>query len=1051
MRQGTIVMLYKGKGDKDTLDNWRPLTMMSRWTLVLANIMTTRLERFMDQVIQQDQTAFVPGRQMHENVVKIMDALSYTSDHDIPAALLSVDCRGAYDCVSHETMFTLLDIACEAATGAPSNRNTQCLARVPTAAESAAYSNVETQVPRAGFTCWVVLLTERCVRRIMVNGSPTDSFELEAGVPQGSSLSPALFTVFCNSLGVMLQLHLRGVKLPLIAEERAPSNQTVGGQRGGEHATARAARWSARRLTTVRFADDVNVFVRPHEISLALDIMECWCAGCAMGLNAAKSVGMWAGSLRERTTPWASGTSETPGYSVWRGEAAVVVAAPVSVSAALPPSLPRCAWLRPGTAMKVLGVDVGYGIDYDALWKKVGTNMLTSMRMWGRVRLSLLARVMVLKTMVYSLCWFLAAYCPHHLPTLQLVRKAGLLFLHRGMLPAGITISTPPGEIRVPSALNYPAVSAKLSEGGLAMWDPLAQIQVLHAKWIWLLLQDPSPVCNAIASWQHLPRYYVAWHTCRQDDRTRELGALVDGQGRTLTVRLGSVLPPLWQRALRAWVKARVEADLAVPTMAEHVPSCSLWDNVLIGDAEGPLEPPPGWMRAGVHTVNDVWDVERQRARTLAEVRARAPVAQSECVTQDKLAAVLACVPEQWKVLACAPPEPHEDGEWLRVQVAQASGDMLNGDVYRVHDGLYDHYDWDASEHAWRQMCTHQPEWLNLEVFQRVRVQTHPKDATKLQQVVGFTKDVWARSASRLTWLGKPFQVSGVRRALEAPRDVLPAPAERLSDALRFTPLLTQQHRMESGAANGTVWGQALLAIWKSTWPPAVRDETWRLMVGSAYFAGYRRHFDVPSSVCRHCMVFGSVEYDTPAHAYTECTMLGPLWTWARGYLGRMGFEPHSRDGFMLYGALAPTTYHEQSYAHQLTTGHPVMAVRGAMAAGYSRWRAIVNRPPKEDEERAAPPPPNVAAKIAERLLRRMVELDFLEATVQILHREPKPKESGEPREQRPRPEGPHQFDAKWVLVARARCTKADGDGGPRARGPQRGKAKYELVFDADG
>jgi hypothetical protein len=164
-----------------------------------------------------------------------------------------------------------------------------------------------------------------------------------------------------------------------------------------------------------------------------------------------------------------------------------------------------------------------------------------------------------------------------------------------------------------------------------------------------------------------------------------------------------------------------------------------------------------------------------------------------------------------------------------------------------------------------------------------------------------------------------------------------------------------------------------------------------------------------------------------------------------------MGFEPHSRDGFMLYGALAPTTYHEQSYAHQLTTGHPVMAVRGAMAAGYSRWRAIVNRPPKEDEERAAPPPPNVAAKIAERLLRRMVELDFLEATVQILHREPKPKESGEPREQRPRPEGPHQFDAKWVLVARARCTKADGDGGPRARGPQRGKAKYELVFDADG
>ena len=793
-------------------------------------------------------------------------------------------------------------------------------------------------------------------------------------------------------------------------------------------------------MTTVRFADDINVFVRPHEISLALDIMEVWCAGCSMGLNATKSIGMWAGSMRDSAELWKAGAAETPGYSVRRGE-------PAPTGAKSPP---RCTWLRPGEAMTVLGVEVGYGVDYDALWRKVGTNMLTAMRLWGRVRLSLLARCMVLKTMIYSRMWFLAAYTPHHVRTLKLVRKAGLLFLHRGMLPAGITISTPLRELHVPAALSYPAVSASVAEGGLAMWDPEEQIEVLHAKWIWLLLQDPAPVRNAIAGWQHLPRYYVAWHTCRQDDRTRELGALVDGQCRTLKTRLGSVLPPLWQRALKAWIKARACAALAVPTKAEHVPSCSLWDNVLLQGAEGPLEPPPGWMRAGVHTFNDVWNVEGKRARSLAEVQARAPATCQACVTQELLDYVLRHVPAAWKELASEPSEPHENGEWVRVHLCDTAGTALRGDVYRVHDGKYDHYTWRETEQEWLKMCTHLPEWLELEYLHRARVLTHPKDKERVLDVVGLVQDVWSRTAQRLTWDDSPFTVRGVRRAKEAPRGVLPAPAAKVARGLRFLPLLEAVHRGPSGQANGTVWNKAVQAIWKSTWPPRVRDETWRLMAGAAYYGGYRRHFDVPSATCRHCLAMGKVEYDTSAHAYMECDVMGPLWRWARDHLARLGFTPHSRDGFMLYGALAPTTYHTQEYAHQLYTGSPVMAVRGAMAAGYSRWRAVCNKPPREGEERAAPPPPNVAAKIADRVLRRIVELDYLEATNQLIHREPKPKESGELRDQRPRPETVDEFDAKWVLIAQARCVNKTGEG-PRARGPQTGRARHELVFDQDG
>ena len=79
-----------------------------------------------------------------------------------------------------------------------------------------------------------------------------------------------------------------------------------------------------------------------------------------------------------------------------------------------------------------------------------------------------------------------------------------------------------------------------------------------------------------------------------------------------------------------------------------------------------------------------------------------------------------------------------------------------------------------------------------------------------------------------------------------------------------------------------------------------------------------------------------------------------------------------------------------------------------------------------------------------------VVELDYLEATNQLIHREPKPKESGELRDQRPRPETVDEFDAKWVLIAQARCVNKTGEG-PRARGPQTGRARHELVFDQDG
>jgi hypothetical protein len=82
---------------------------------------------------------------------------------------------------------------------------------------------------------------------------------------------------------------------------------------------------------------------------------------------------------------------------------------------------------------------------------------------------------------------------------------------------------------------------------------------------------------------------------------------------------------------------------------------------------------------------------------------------------------------------------------------------------------------------------------------------------------------------------------------------------------------------------------------------------------------------------------------------------------------------------------------------------------------------------------------------VAERVFRRMVEMDFLEATKRLQHREPSPRDDGELRERRPRPETPPAFDAKWLMVARTQAIVPPG--GRKHKMPQ---LSFELVYDAD-
>ena len=51
------------------------------------------------------------------------------------------------------------------------------------------------------------VMYRRVVRRVLVNGELSDKFEVEAGVPQGSVLSPLLYANYVNGLHFYFLVH----------------------------------------------------------------------------------------------------------------------------------------------------------------------------------------------------------------------------------------------------------------------------------------------------------------------------------------------------------------------------------------------------------------------------------------------------------------------------------------------------------------------------------------------------------------------------------------------------------------------------------------------------------------------------------------------------------------------------------------------------------------------------------------------------------------------------------------------------------------------------
>jgi mannosylglycoprotein endo-beta-mannosidase len=241
INKGVITLIPKS-GDHARLHNWRPITLLGSAYKILAKVLAGRLQAVLPNIIRPNQTRFVEGRSILDNVFIAQEALSWAEESNQDLVLLLLDFEKAFDIIEWGFLFGALE--------------------------------------KLGFgdtwIRWVKALYKGASSAVKLNGETGLDFKLARSVRQGCPLAPYLFILATNVLGYMLadpKNEVEGLSLP----------------RGG-------------LIRDQTFANDTVLYLKGTSSNLdkAQKVLTTFSAASGAKVNWHKSAAIWA-NKKERT------------------------------------------------------------------------------------------------------------------------------------------------------------------------------------------------------------------------------------------------------------------------------------------------------------------------------------------------------------------------------------------------------------------------------------------------------------------------------------------------------------------------------------------------------------------------------------------------------------------------------------------------------------------------------------------------------------------------------------------------------------------------------
>ena len=151
-RRGVLCLLPK-KNDPLLLKNWRPISLFNQDYKLIAKLIAKRIKLCLDAIIDIDQTGFIKGRYIGQNIRNTIDIIHYCEQQDKAGILISIDFEKALDKLEWSFIKKSLNFF------------------------------------------WVNILYTEIVSCVSNNGYASEYSSIERGVRQGCLLSPYLFII----------------------------------------------------------------------------------------------------------------------------------------------------------------------------------------------------------------------------------------------------------------------------------------------------------------------------------------------------------------------------------------------------------------------------------------------------------------------------------------------------------------------------------------------------------------------------------------------------------------------------------------------------------------------------------------------------------------------------------------------------------------------------------------------------------------------------------------------------------------------------------------
>jgi exonuclease III len=467
-RHGLIVLLHKAGKPRQRVDSYRPITLLNCDYKLVARILTTRLGSPVNDVLSVTQTAFVPGRDIADNVLFHLEEVDWLEAAlEMPGRASAGEPRGA-DGAAAGTQAAADPLAAAAspaavaasavdaaAAAAPDAADLPAIATCGRGAAAPAeataaqeersgcvlFLDFEKAYDRAsrpwlmrclqhygfgpGVLRWVHVLLAGTTAAAMFNGWRTRHFAIASGMAQGSPLSPLLYNLQAQPLAShLLQMQRRGAIRPILLPDGSPAPPTH------------------------QHADDTTVHLHSvADVPAALGAVQRFCDASGARLNVEKTQAITLG-----THP-----------AVVEGDARVA----------------GISFLQPGQHLRHLGILLARPADQKDAAAAMHLRRLAALRAavrhWSAFQLSYLGRLHVAKQCLASLAYYHA----------QFVRP-GADQLQEMVSLIGRYVARPSGEADdLRAHATHPSLAAASlprEEGGVGMVDVRTQLDALQAK-----------------------------------------------------------------------------------------------------------------------------------------------------------------------------------------------------------------------------------------------------------------------------------------------------------------------------------------------------------------------------------------------------------------------------------------------------------------------------------------------------------------------------------------------------------------------------------------